>query len=343
MSDRPLTGTVIVDLSRMLPGATLDRALLDFGARVIKVEDPAGGDAMRHVPPLVDDTGAGFGYLLAGAESVAIDLKTPEGSAAVRKLARHADVLVESFRPGTMDRLGLGPDRLQAANPTLIRCSLTGFRADDPDANLPGHDINFAARSGMLARLCPDRVPGVQVMDTTAGVQAALAICAALFQRTRTGQGAFVEVPLADAAIPHLAWAYADHDAGGGGMGDTVLAGRCPSYRMYECADGSRIAVAALEPKFWTSLVNLLGIDGIDGAGLDTGAEGEAAAKRIAEVIATQPRNHWLTEAHKLSLPITAVYDIGDAPKDGVDQDPRPAPGLGEHTDGVLREFGVSR
>lgn len=345
MSDLPLTGTVVIDLSRMLPGATMDRALLDLGARVIKVEDPAIGDAMRHTPPLVDGTGAGFRALLAGAESIAIDLKTAEGAAAVRKLARHADVVVESFRPGTMERLELGGDRLHAANPALIRCSLTGFRADDPDAVLPGHDINFAARSGLLSRLSNlsrGVVPGVQIVDTTAGVQAALAICAALLHRVRTGKGGFVEVPLADAAMPHLAWAYADEAAGGNGLGETVLAGRCPAYRMYRCADGADIAVAALEPKFWTSFVNMVGLPDLQGVGLDTGAEGEAAATKIEQALATRPRKEWLAEAHALRIPVTAVCDVADAPKDRPADRP-PAPALGEHTVCVFREFGISR
>src|SRR5690606_8046221 len=123
----PLAGTVVVDVSRMLPGAVLARCLLDLGARVIKVEDPGVGDLMRHAPPLIDGVGAGFIAFFRGAESVGLDLRTPAGAAALRRLAAGADVLIESFRPGTMARFGLPEAELLADNPRLVLCSLPGF------------------------------------------------------------------------------------------------------------------------------------------------------------------------------------------------------------------------
>ena len=137
----PLAGTVVLDVSRMLPGAVLARTLVDLGARVVKVEDPRSGDPMRVTPPLVGGTGAGFLAFFRGVESVAIDLKAPAGAAALRKMARHADVLVESFRPGTLERWDLGYDRLAALNPGLVVVSLSSFGSEGEDADRIGHDL----------------------------------------------------------------------------------------------------------------------------------------------------------------------------------------------------------
>ncbi|HEU4565614.1 MAG TPA: CoA transferase, partial [Gemmatimonadaceae bacterium] len=129
--DRPLAGTVVIDATRMLPGAVLARLLADLGARIIKVEEPGVGDPMRAVPPLVGGTGAGFHAFYHGAESIALDLASSGGATALRRLARHADVLVESFRPGTMERWGVGHDRLTSTNPLLVTCSLSAFGSRD--------------------------------------------------------------------------------------------------------------------------------------------------------------------------------------------------------------------
>jgi alpha-methylacyl-CoA racemase len=364
----PLEGMIVLDASRMLPGAVLARTLLDLGARVLKVEDPAGGDPMRHAPPLIGATGAGFCALARGCESIALDLQSEAGGAVFRRLARHADVVVESFRPGTLEAWGLGIARLHELNPRLVVCSLSGFGRAPGRERQAAHDLNFVGLAGLVERL-GGGVPRIQLADVSAGLLAATAVLAALLQRERTGRGAHLDQPLAAAPLPFLAWAWADAAAGGDGVGETVLAGRCAGYRIYRCADGKELAVAAIEPKFWSELTRVLGLPHRAGAGLDTGAEGEEAAAEVAGRFLMRPRAHWLTLTEPLGLPVTPVNDLDAARRSPVYAESgwmedlpvpggaatvpgpfipslgrtpaRPAPALGEHTRAVLREFGI--
>jgi crotonobetainyl-CoA:carnitine CoA-transferase CaiB-like acyl-CoA transferase len=352
----------------MLPGAVLARTLVDLGARVLKIEDPSGGDPLRHAPPLIGDTGAGFCALLRGCESVVLDLQSDGGATAFRRLARHADVVVESFRPGTLEAWGVATARLRELNPRLVVCSLSGFGRTPGLDRQAAHDLNFAALAGVIDRL-GGGVPRLQLADVGAALLAGTAVLAALLQRERTGRGAHVDQPLAAAPLPFLTWAWADAAAGGGGVGDPSLAGRCPAYRIYRCADGRDLAVAAVEPKFWSELARILGLPHRAGAGLDTGPEGEAAAADVAGTFLTRPRSHWLALTEPLGLPVTPVNDLDaarrsrvyaeagwmeDLPVPGgkaavpgpsipsLGRTPSgPAPALGQHTRAVLREFGI--
>jgi len=365
----PLTGTTVVDLSRMLPGAVLARMLTDLGARVIKVEDPAGGDPLRYLPPFVDGVAAGFCAFFRGCSSLAIDLRDPAGAEVVRRLARHADVVVESFRPGALAAWGLGAERLQAANPALVMCSLTGFGDHANWQRRAGHDLNFVALTGLLSLLPGDGVPRIQLADVAAGMLACSAILAALLRRQRTGNGALIQQPLVAAPLPFVLLPWADHAAGGKSVVDTVLAGRCPAYRLYRCADGLQVAIGALEPKFWSELVHAVGLSHLAGAGLDTGELGDAAAHELAAVLAGETRGHWLALLEDRGLPVSAVNDLAVAqdlpwfdeggflektpapggaflrtpgpfcPSVGATPD-RPAPRLGEHNAAILAELG---
>ena len=160
----------------MLPGAVLARQLIDLGARLIKIEQPGSGDFLRTAPPLVDGVGVGFSILLRGTESVCLDLRNPADAEHIVSLIRHADVLVESFRPGTMERWRIGPDRLRGVNPALVWCSLSGFGRNERVADRVGHDLNFTAMSGLLSVISDDGVPGVQLVDVTSGLLAAVGI-----------------------------------------------------------------------------------------------------------------------------------------------------------------------
>jgi crotonobetainyl-CoA:carnitine CoA-transferase CaiB-like acyl-CoA transferase len=367
--DLPLTGTTVLDLTRMLPGAVLARMLADFGARVIKVEDPVGGDPLRHVPPLVGGVGAGFCTFYRGCSSLALDLREPAGADAVRRLVRRADVLVESFRPGTLDGWELGTERLHAINPSLVICSLSGFGEALPWRRRAAHDLNFAALSGLLSLLPGEGVPGVQVVDVSTGMLACSAILAALLRRQRTGRGAVVQQPLAAAPLPFVLWPWSDRAAGGVSIAETVLAGHCPAYRRYRCGDGLELVVAALEPKLWVDLVTTMALPHLAGAGLDTGAAGERASVELAAAFSGRDRTHWLALLGDLGLPVSPVNDLATArdeelfstggflertPMPGgsylVTPGPfcgslgatpgRPAPALGEHTDEILAELG---
>jgi crotonobetainyl-CoA:carnitine CoA-transferase CaiB-like acyl-CoA transferase len=364
----PLAGTVVLDASRMLPGAVLARTLVDLGARVIKVEDPHSGDPMRVTPPLVGGTGVGFLAFFRGVESVAIDLKSEAGAMALRKMARHADVLVESFRPGTLERWDLGYDRLAALNPGLVVVSLSSFGSEGEDADRIGHDLNFTAVTGFLSELPAGDLPRVQVADVATGLLAVSSTLAALLLRHRTGRGVHVEQPLVSGPLPFLAWSFAELGAGGGGVLDGILAGKCPGYRTYRCADGGRIALGAIEPKFWAVLCEMAGIPEYVADGLDTGERGADAARRLSGVFGSRPRADWLALAEALGIPLTPVNDLREArealamrmertslPGGGVLPTPAaflglpglkrphvPAPALGADTSRVLHEMGFT-
>lgn len=352
----PLSGIRVVDASRMLPGAVLDRLLLDLGAEVVKVEDPAGGDPLRHAPPLDEKSGVGaaFAAFCAGVRSVALDLRSEEDAAALRRLARGADAFVESFRPGTAESWGIGYARLSAGNPGLVYLSLSGYGRGGPDRDLPGHDLNFTAASGLLS-LLPPGLPGVPFSDVAGGMLAATALLAALLERGRTGRGRFLEQPLEEALNPFLAWPLAEARAGGGGLGGALLSGAVPAYGLYGCSDGRRVALCCLEPKFWDGLLRLLGIEGHRGAALDAGPAGQEARKAVAEALLARPSTWWLERARLEGLPLSPVRDLTEVRAlrrlSTGEETPPPllsafgsargsVPRLGEHTEALLGKRG---
>lgn len=369
----PLSGILVLDVSRLLPGAVLARTLIDLGARLIKIEDPRFGDPLRNTPPPCHGTSAAFAAFLRGSESVCFDLGSSEGGRALRKLARHADVLVESFRPGTMARWGLDSARLRAANPGLVTCSLSGYGLTGERARMVGHDLNLTASSGLLS-LLPEqegRIPQIQMADVTSAVLASTAIVAALLRRARTGRGVDIDQPLATGVLPIVTWAFADESAGGGGLNEHVLAGDCPCYRVYRCQGGAAIAAGTLEPKFWVGFCEMLDLHEHKGAGLDGGERGRRAIAAVEQALSRKPREHWLELGRERGLPLSPVDDLASARAPGgffqltglTEQTPagegrtlmtpapyipslgstpeRPAPRLGEHTEAVCEEFGI--
>ena len=257
-----LEGVRVLDLSRLLPGGFCSLLLADFGADVIKIEDTGMGDYVRWAAPRHEGAeasagGAMFLALNRGKRSVRIDLKTDGGREVLLRLARDADVVLESFRPGVMDRLGVGYDRLREENPRVVYCAITGYGQDGPFAARAGHDTNYLARIGMLDLTGdPDGPPvqaGGQIADVGGGaLMAAFGILAALRERDRSGEGQLVDISMADGALSWLAMDAARVLAGGDapGRGRAELAGGLLCYRPYRCADGW-VALGALEPKFW--------------------------------------------------------------------------------------------
>lgn len=362
MTALPLAGVTIVDVSRMLPGAVLARSLLDLGARLIKVEDPQTGDLMRHTPPQVGGLGVGFCVHFRGAESVGLDLRTPDGVAALRLLAARADVLIESFRPGTMTRYGLDLADLRAASPRLVTCSLPGFS----DQTSIGHDLNFTAMTGLLRNVATEGIPSLQIADVTSGLLACTAILAALLRRGATGLGGHVEQPLLAGPLPFVTWAWAETAVAGGGMSTTVLGGEVAAYRTYRCADDLELAVGCLEPKFWFAFAAAVGRSDLAGVGLVLGDEGRAASDAMQQWLLTKPRAAWLALLADHPLPVWPVHDLAAAAREPalaplLEQTPlpgatalplpgpslpsigrtptTPAPALGAHTRAVLAEF----
>jgi alpha-methylacyl-CoA racemase len=257
----PLEGVHVLDLSRLLPGGFCSLLLSDFGADVLKVEDTGMGDYVRWAPPAYEGAdrsaaGALFLALNRGKRSIRVDLKTAEGREVLLRLARSHDVLLESFRPGVLDRLGVGYEVLAEANPGLVYCAITGYGQDGPFRDRAGHDMNYLARVGLLGLSGTDEPVQAagQIADVGGGaLMAAFGILAALRERDRSGLGQVVDVSMADGALSWLSMVAARYFADGvvPSRGGLELAGGLLCYRPYECSDGGWVALGALEAKFW--------------------------------------------------------------------------------------------
>src|SRR5690242_12259527 len=218
MMHQALAGIRVLDLSRMLPGPFASMMLADLSAEVIKVEEPTVGDPTRHSPPKIGKQSAAFLQVNRNKKSIAFDLKREEARDIFLKLAATADVVLEQFRPGVVERLGVGYDAISRINPRIVYCSLTGFGQAGPHRDRSGHDMNYLALSGVLGLTTDERgkpvIPGVQVADLAGGMAAAFAILAALMARERTGRGQYVDVAMFDVMMAMLAIPAAHHFAG---------------------------------------------------------------------------------------------------------------------------------
>jgi alpha-methylacyl-CoA racemase len=368
---RPLEGLRVVDLSRLLPGPFATMVLADLGAEVIKVEDTAGGDYLRWMPPLAP-AGAGgrsswaFRALNAGKRGISLDLKQPEGARILRELVATADVLVESFRPGVMARLGLGFEVLSAERPELVYCAITGYGQDGPMAGAPGHDLNYVAMAGVLGMAGPAGAPPgplpVQVADIGGSLWAVVGILAALEGRRKTGRGGFVDISMTEGAGAFLAAAWAGRLNGeveAAGRGGEVLTGGQACYATYLCKDGGFVTVAALEPKFWRALCEGIERPDLVGRQFDPAVRAELeavfAARDEAEWVARLGGSDACVEGvlgfdawrgHPMTRERGAVVEAEDGtqrlrtpvgPRDGR---AAAAPAHGEHTRAVLAELG---
>ena len=247
-----LRGVVVIDLSRLLPGGYCAQLLRQQGAHVIKVEPPAG-DPMRKMP----GGQAIFDALHQASELIRLDLRSPEGRTALEDRVRHADVLLEGFRPGRMEVIGLGYEAMAAINARLVYCAITGYGSRGALANRAGHDLNYLARSGALSLMPSSNglpvIPGLQVADMAGGLRAAFLIASALQERATSGRGSRVEVSMTAVMRAWTEPARAVRREGG----SIPLTGEAPCYRVYAVADGW-ITVAALEPKFWANLCDAI-------------------------------------------------------------------------------------
>jgi crotonobetainyl-CoA:carnitine CoA-transferase CaiB-like acyl-CoA transferase len=264
--EMPLSGITVLDLTRLLPGPFCSLLLADFGAEVIKVEQPGAGDYMRWYPPLVGDTGGMYLLLNRNKKSLTLDLSKPAGKEIFFRLARVADVVLEGFRPGVARKLGVDYEALAEANPRIVYCSISGYGQDGPYAGQPGHDINYLGYAGVLGMTGnaggPPVVPGVQIADIGGGALAAAAgILLALLARERTGRGQFVDVAMLDGVISWLPTLAGGYFAGGEvpARGKTWLTGGYACYGVYQTKDGGYVSLGALETHFWERLCRYLG------------------------------------------------------------------------------------
>jgi crotonobetainyl-CoA:carnitine CoA-transferase CaiB-like acyl-CoA transferase len=266
MAHGPLAGVKVIELSHIMAGPACGMMLADLGADVVKVEKfPDGDDSRRMVPPKVDSESAAFMILNRNKRGTAINLKSDAGRSLLRRMLRTADVLIENFRPGTMERLGFGYESLRAANPGLIYCQLTGFGATGPYADRAGFDLIAQGMSGIMSLTGegPGRPPvkvGVPLTDMTAGVLGAVAILAAYAHRLKTGQGQKVETSLLEAGILHTAWQSAIYFATGKSPGPLGSAHPLSApYQAIQTADGW-INIGAANQANWLRLIEIIGL-----------------------------------------------------------------------------------
>jgi alpha-methylacyl-CoA racemase len=373
----PLAGIRVLDLSRLLPGPYCTLVLADLGADVVKVEEPPGGDYLRWMPPLAGEQSGYFHALNRNKRSLLLDLKKAEGAAALRRVARRFDVLVESFRPGVLEKLGLGFDELREENRGIVFCSITGYGQDGPYRERAGHDLDYCALTGVLGLNGPPDAPlplGVQVADVAGGAWPAVTgILAALVRRTATGEGARVDISMAEGALAMMAMALGGAAARGQPLrrGRELLNGGAACYGVYRTLDGRFVALAALEPKFFGQFCAALGRPELVDRQFEDGGGGPRA--ELETVFAARTREEWAHFAAKHDVCLMPVLE-GDEPASdphlrsrgaffevetpwegksiravatpvrlaGVEPLHGPAPELGADTDAVLGEAGFT-
>jgi crotonobetainyl-CoA:carnitine CoA-transferase CaiB-like acyl-CoA transferase len=318
----PLEGVRVLDLSRLLPGGFCSLLLADFGADVVKVEDTGMGDYVRWAPPFYAGAeesarSAPFLALNRGKRSIRIDLKTDAGKGVLRRLARDADVLLESFRPGVLDRLGVGYERLREENPGLVYCAITGYGQDGPARERAGHDLNYLSLGGLLGLSGEADGPPVQsagqIADLGGGaLTAAIGILIALRERERSGLGQLVDCSMFDGALAWLAMAAAAALASGRAdrRGENVLAGGAVCYRPYRCADGY-VTLAALEPKFWSAFCR--GVERDDLRESAFARPGSDAHRELEEIFLAHTRVEWREFASEHDCCLEPVLDLDEA------------------------------
>jgi alpha-methylacyl-CoA racemase len=382
MSGLPFEGLKILDLSRLLPGGFCSLLLADFGADVIKVEDTGMGDYIRWSPPAFEGAeetakSALFLSLNRGKRSARIDLKSEAGRDVLLKLVRDADVLLESFRPGVLDRLGVGYERLKQENPRLVYCAITGYGLTGPNVQRSGHDMNYLGLNGILALSGdadgPPTQAGAQIADLGGGaLMGAFGILAALRERDRSGEGQLVDVSMFDGALSWLAMVAARVFAAGEQprRGAEMLSGSLLCYRPYKCADGW-VTIGALEPKFFSAWAN--GVQRPDLIEHQFEQPGSAAHAEVEAIFATRTRAEWAAFANEHDCCLEPVLEVEEAleselvrAREMVIEFEQPGagmvkglgmpvklsrtpgqvrsggPALGEHTEQVLAESGFS-
>jgi crotonobetainyl-CoA:carnitine CoA-transferase CaiB-like acyl-CoA transferase len=297
MKAQPLVGIRVLDFSTLLPGPLATLMLAEAGAEVIKIERPGRGDEMRSYVPKFGADSVNFALLNRGKRSIAIDLKDPLEVERLLSLVRGADVLVEQFRPGVMDRLGLGYERLKSLNPRLVYCAITGYGQSGPRAQEAAHDLNYVAETGMLGLAAgadgAPVLPMALVADIAGGAYPAVVnILLALKARELSNQGCKLDVAMTDNLFTFMYWAVGNGLAAGEWPkpGAELVTGGSPRYQIYRTAEDQFVAAAPLEQKFWD---NFCAAIGLDASLLDDARDPAAATRTVAERIRAQPASHW--------------------------------------------------
>jgi crotonobetainyl-CoA:carnitine CoA-transferase CaiB-like acyl-CoA transferase len=373
--EAPLHGVRVLDLTRLLPGPVCTLHLADLGADVIKVEDTGAGDYARALGAKPGATSAFFRMVNRNKRSVALDLKDARGRDAFLALARRADVVVESFRPGVVASLGVDYEAVRAVRPSVVYASITGYGQTGPRAKAAGHDINYLGYAGVLdqtgTRGGPPALSNLQIADLLGGaLTAAVAILAAVVAAQRTGRGRCVDVAMADGALAHNIFSLHALEQAGRTMprGEDLLTGGVPCYGVYPTKDGRWLAVGALEDKFWRTVCTTIGRPDLVAGHLAVGDEGARVRAELDAVFGARTLADWVARFGGVDACVTPVATLDEALRDeqfaargmvvtGADgahsyappwtmsghgfRVARDAPTQGEHTAEVLREAGV--
>jgi crotonobetainyl-CoA:carnitine CoA-transferase CaiB-like acyl-CoA transferase len=296
-----LTGLKLLDLSRLLPGPYCSLLLADLGMEVLKVEDPELGDYMRKIGPIRKQDSAYFLAVNRNKKSMTLNLKVKEGKEILYKLTNSYDIVLESFRPGVMDRLGIGYQELKKRNPRVILCSLSGYGQDGPYRERSGHDINYIGLGGILELIgIKDEapvIPGVQIADLAAGgMMSAIAILAAVVHRQKSGEGQYLDISMLDGVISwlsmHAGKYFMDEELPE--RGEMLLAGRYACYHVYQTKDGRYMALGALEPKFWESFCEAIGRRDLVLKQFIEGEEKLRLIEEIQKIFKTKTQKEWV-------------------------------------------------
>lgn len=367
--DPALLGTRVLDLTRLAPGPFASLVLADLGAEVIKVEEPSSGDWLRYPMAAGEEASRAahlFELLNRNKKSITLNLKTATGKAILQDLVRGADVLLEGFRAGTMQRLGLGYEVLQDINPSLIYASLSGYGQSGPYCKNACHDLNCLALAGLLELSGPQGgAPAMSALpwvDMVAGMWTTLGIVAALLARQRDGLGQHLDISMLDsvAALAHVP--LADWMSAGvpPQRGRTSLSGRLACYNVYQTADGRYMTLGALEPRLWEGFCMAVGRE--DWIARQRSADQASLRAEVAALFRTQPQAHWVNLLAARDCCCEPVLALDEAfahpqalqrgllregclltPLSGPDVEFTPAPQLGEHTAEILAELGYTR
>jgi len=316
---QPLTGLFVIDFTTLLPGPLATLMLAEAGAEVLKIEQP-GGENARRFPPFVRNESAAFTMLNRGKTSMTLDLKSDADREKLMPLIERADIVVEQFRPGVMDRLGLGYDELKKINPRLIYCSISGYGQSGARVHEAGHDINYIGNTGLLD-LQPGPtnrpvVPPMLAADIAGGsFPAVINILLALRARDQSGQGCRIDIAMTDAMFT-FTWAALAIGATTGKFpkpGDLWLVGGSPRYQIYPAKDGKLIACGALEPKFWTAFTAAIGLPK---EFIDDARDPKATRDAVAKLILTKTSDEWRPIFATADCCATVIVPLEEAMRD---------------------------
>jgi len=312
-----LEGIRVLDLASVGPAARASRVLADYGAEVVKIAPVARAGALQ-IRPVYHTYGAGRGFL-----RVRIDLKSTAGREAFLRLSEGADVVIESFRPGVVDRLGIGFEAVRARNPRIVYCSTSGYGQDGPCAGWAGHDINYLAMAGLLACSEPRAdggppIPGATVADSAGGgLHAVIAILGALVQRSTTGQGSYLDVSAAEGVLSLMSLSIDQYLATGevAGPRQVLLTGRYACYELYPTRDGRWLSVGAIEPHFFANLCRALGLERYAAHQMDDSRQDEIRAA-FRDAFLERDRDDWVSRLAAADTCVAPVYTIPEVVED---------------------------